>query len=790
MDQRAKPLPGGKRAGAATKVGPDDIKDAVTLGRLHFEKGLRTFEDWSREMIGAFGTAIRQHLPDIWKQVSGPVTGDSVDRLQQALGEATVLRSDFAEQLSSKARSQRAGKLAGAQASSVGKPFGEAMGKQMGSQKGSFANYSFELPAPIDAEDLAHLKDMVLTHPQLRPYDKLNAQLALEKIAGDGQYGGVPTSGEISALEKVFGKGIGTRLRTMQAPSIWEEVVMLRKAGLLSGPRTILRNFIGNAANAARNEGLRPFDAISDQLVRFAFPKATDGRRTVAAGLGWSADRSLNVAQKTAQDVKDVLKHGQDWGGSAEVFKESRNPIVKYALRFQGAQDSVWMNAAYERSLFEQASLMKKKNPSLDLQSLLDNPTEAMDVQAQFDSQVSTFNAPNKLAESVQSLTKIPGLGPVIEFLIPFKRVPSNIGSEIAQANPAGALFNWFRAVSEAKQTGSLSYATQRQLAKQTTNGALGTGLLWMGAELARQGKLTGSAPVDPAQKTTNEALGVRPASLQVGDSRYQLTGTHPFMSVIALGASMYEAAQRRHDQAVSQSDRLSAKGLKPEEFGAMTEVPKIDPLKDAGSWAVAFGSIMQEQSFLKGIKDVVDSAQSERQVQSFVNNAVSSFAPVIVNDAMRTVGKGDDVVRDPSNIGEAFRSRLGFGKDIPAKRDAFGREIKLGGVFDVTNAKEVRADPVSRLMKNNGLTVTKLQRLSKEPADHYQRRQQLYGQFLYHVLSQAEPSLSGVTDRKVLKEVWERLTGAVRSKLDGGLNTDVLEKVNAPQSTRVPAGG
>jgi hypothetical protein len=781
------------RGGAGTKIGPDDIKDAVTLGRLHFEKGLRSFDDWSREMISSFGSAIRQHLPEIWKQVNQPVTGDSVDRLQQALNEASPLRESFANQLSSAAQKERAGRLAGAQSASVGKPLSESLGKQLGSQKGSYANYSFELPAPISEDDLQHLKDMVLTHPQLSPYDKLNAQLALEKIAGDGQYGGLPTSGEIASLEKVFGKGIGTKLRTMDAPSFWEEIVLYRKAGLLTGPRTILRNALGNFVNAVRNEGLRPFDAVSDQLVSLAFKKYNNGQRTIAGVMLPSAERTQAVLQKTTQDVAEIMKHGQSIDGTSEVFKESRNPLVKYALRFQGVQDAIWMNSAYERSLLEQATLMAKKDKSLDVSALVNSPTEAMDLQAQIDSQIATFNAPNKLSDSIKKLTQVPGVGKLIEFLVPFKKVPSNIGSEMLQANPAGTMYNLAKAINEVNKTGELSYTTQRALSKSVVNGTLGGTLLWMGTKLAQEGKLTGSAPVDPTQKTTNEALGIRPASLQIGDARYQLTGTHPMFSVMALGASMYESAQKRFDQATTQADKIKSKGLNPTDFGVKPQTGQVDPKQDAGSWAVAFGSLMQEQPFLKGIKDFMDAASSERKMQSVVNSAASSFAPTLISDAQRMAGKGDDRIRDTIGKGlapdawDAFRSRLGFGKDLPAKVDAFGKEIKLGGVFDVTNAKEVKADPVAVMMKNNGLTVTKLQRLPTEDAKHYETRQQLYGQFLYHVAQSAEPTLSRITDKKVLKEVWGRINDEVRSKLGGGLNTDVLKKLPTSQPSTQP---
>jgi len=769
MNSRAKPLPGGKRAGAVN-IGAEDIADSLTLGKLYFERGYRTFDEWARKMLSDVGRHIQPQLTSIWKQIQASPPDDAVKRVQEAIQTARPIRQNEAVQIANEVRSRQAGALAGIQAQ------GGSLGKQLGQLKGSFANYAFELTDAFTPDDLAHLTDMINQSETLSPFQKVNAHLALEKITGTGanltdtvledgtkrvvHYGALPTDSELGLLTKVFGPGFTSAVKAKaKSPSFIDELFLLRKASLLTNPRTVARNALGNFVQAVRKEALRPVDAIVDIVA-----SQKSGIRTTAAYVPpkWSATKM--VVDQTWNDVKDVLKHGASGVQGATVdYAESKFPLTKGALRFQSIQDVPWQNMARERSIQEQARLMAKGDKAL-AQYWADHPTEAMRVQAEVDAQMATFAVDNKMAEFLGKSSKVPVIGRAVEILFPFKTVPTNIAADLASANPVGMFYN-LRKFFMAANSGDphTVMVAQKHLVRQMTNGGLGTLLLLYGGELYKKGIINPGVANDKGMRDTQSALNQPPASITVNGETKTLSGLHPLINVLVMGASIQRDFQSKLSRIGTEDDTYKSKLLPQDMF---QQSPPKESEAFVQSLLSGYAETMQEFPFFQGIKQMTDAAQTEATVTDYANQVAGSWAPTLYDTFARLGQKGDNVLRRPATPTEAFLDRMGLPVGA-VKVDAFGRVKTQSGPADIFNTQIVRTGTVEDLMRKKGLTVTELPKLphEKDPRNpnrfaQYYARQAIVGQTLYKYLEAQAPYIAAATG----DEARRRWQSAVRS--------------------------
>lgn len=756
IKSRARPLPGGRRAGVLN-IGAEDIADQLTLGKLHFERGYRTFADWSRKMIADLGRSIQPQLPAMWKQIQDEPLDDAVNRVQAAIKEARPIRETEAVELAAGVRSKQAGALAAMQAKNA------PLGKQLGSLKGGFANYSFQLPESFSPEDAAHLVEMVNKNDVLKPFQKVNAQVALEKITGKGGevgYGVLPTDSELELLTRVFGPGFTGAIKAKALGlSFWDNLNQWRKgAGMLLNPRTIERNFVGNFIQAARTEGLRPVDAVFDQMI-----KLKTGQRTTSAFLPSSKESTRFVVQKTIQDIKDIAKHGTSGiqGAGNDYLPESQFGPIRAAMRFQNMQDVPWQNIAHERSIREQARLMAKGD-KLAERGFIDNPTEAMEIQAQVDAAMATFAGENAMATALSNASRT-NLAPLVELLFPFKRIPMNIAGDVATANPLGIIYNIkkFANVAKTGTPGEIA-AAQKLLARKATDGTLGTFLLWYGSELYKQGRLKPAPGADKAKRDTATALDEPGGSFLIDGKAYSVGGVHPFLSAMLSGASMSAKFDENMAKQTQEDEPYEGKMLKPEWFEIDGEADPKLALVDA--IANGMNQTIQEFPFFQGVKQLTDVTRGELAAEEYAYNVVATLAPTLYDTFARLFGQGDPAMRKPATPGEALLARFGLPDGAP-KVDAFGRIVTKTGPFDMLNTRVVKTGAVEDLMRKHKLTVTTIPKLphEKDPRNanrnaQYAARQVVVGSTLYNFLESQVDGLSKIKDPAMRKKMWETL--------------------------------
>lgn len=768
--------PGGSRLRrGAVSVGPQDVTRALKLGALYLEKGYRTFDEWSRQMIATFGASIKPHLSSVWNEVSKVPKSGPVQVLSDALKESTLLRGTVAADVAKQARARTAAVQASYQAKGGGLG---TMGQEMGAFKGTYANHLIELPETLDYADVDHMAQVIDAYEYMSPQAKTATKAALQRLfgldpGGDPRFGVLPQPHEIANLSKVFGLDFGTQLRTMARPTLWQELSSWRKMGLLTNARTIQRNAIGNLVKAVRNSALRPADAALDMLV-----SPISGQRSVTGAPVVTAGTVKRAASRALRDMRDVVRHGAETT-FGEAAPESRFFLTKWMQRGQGVQDVPWKALAYETSIVEQAKLeakalrLKGAEARAHVRALVDSPTEAMGTQAKASAEFATFNNENKLADWLRS-DKVPGedFGQfVVDLFMPFKTVPLNIGADIATSNPLGAVYNLAKTIAKAR-AGALSAAEQAHLVRSMNNGVLGTGLMWLGWEMAHRGQLTGApSSSDRSLNETEQALGAPPTSFFMNGKAYNVGSVNPFFNVMLLGATVYDRTRER-------MDREEAKAAKADFFeeGKDTSVPEgfggmAGALKDRpGAVFDAFQAVLREQSFYKGIKDALDAASSEKSWNQYGAETAASFVPTAVEDAGRTFG-GDKGVKRPQTVSEALQERTGRGFGLPTKADVLGTRVQMeSSAFDLFNTRTALKGEAAEFLRKHRVRIGTVGKEEGETEKSYQARRESLGKLVKQRIEEDLPFLKGETNRVAVQREIDRIVRDAKQELRSGL--------------------
>src|SRR3990167_6338093 len=127
---------------------------------------------------------------------------DLVKILSKTLKEAKPLRG-AQEELYTKARSQKLAKLMAAREKLAGE---KGFYQELGALKGELPKVEYEsIRQNFNQPSVNRLYNMIKENKILDEWDKVNAQVGLQKILGE-KGGGVPTKGEIEKLHTVFGR--------------------------------------------------------------------------------------------------------------------------------------------------------------------------------------------------------------------------------------------------------------------------------------------------------------------------------------------------------------------------------------------------------------------------------------------------------------------------------------------------------------------------------------------------------------------------------------------------------
>jgi hypothetical protein len=735
----------------------EDLAYALKIGKLYVEYGVRTFDEWATKVMEELGTQIsKQQLREIYNQ-SHQGAGDPVSRLAREIDSAKPLRSRK-NLVMAEERSRRAGALAGVQAKGAANA---PIGKQLGTQKGEMADPFFEaVRDKFSEEEIVDFRDRIFSVLD-KPYDRLNTELALEKLLD----GVIPTDTELGLLQRVFGKDLISKV-TAKEDTVWDLVVGLRRAGMLSGVRTAARNVIGNTLSLVTDEIAKYPAQLADAV--FGYISKNGATRSLSpGGVGKGFKSSVTDGLR---DAWSAIKNGEMPGDLSKYdfprelnfqakigdknIASPLNTYVNFVMRLQGAYDKPARAYAIKRSLVDQATVMAKREglKGSDLtqrvQELVKSPPEAMQMQAVMEAEEAVFANTNRIAEGVSKFkssnqaTKVLG-----DAVVPFVKIPTNIVGRVVESTPAGFLFNSAKAFKLLKE-GGMTPEIQRTLSLQLGRGAIGSAAMIMGYEAAKQGWMT--PRFDIGSMDTDNALGRTPSSIKIGDKYYK-AGDVPFGMLMAMGAAVYANDQK-----------LNSKGKEPG-VGSRTVAGAQEMLMAA-----------TEMPVVQGIKEVTDTADNlASKAPKMAASYAGSFAPAFMNDIATWI---DPTIRSAKNPLDAIKARVpGLTGQVPAKVDALGKEAQRQQMWNpLFGSQSKESDPVVAEVARAKVSLRMPKRAENETEAQYMEKAKKYGEAAYNAVKAAlESDQYQQLNPKQKADYLKRRISAAKSKVSAALKVE-----------------
>lgn len=269
-----------------------------------------------------------------------------------------------------------------------------------------------------------------------------------------------------------FKKFVNNFVKNERESSRKEILTNFRRAGLLTSPKTHLRNMSSNALMQASEESIRPLALLADLAA-----SAVTKKRTIQAPSVPSVFKSFAALVRADETFKtlhlesgisrawNILKNGDISEMKKNQLNEMRSgfplldKFVNTTFRFLGAEDALFKVYATRRSLEEQAKTLaitesrekiSKFNSFLDRQKfiqnrkneLLANPTKAMLLEAMLYADFTTFTNDNPVSDIVKQIKDVnENVKFAVETVIPYDKTPTNIILRSLEHTPLG--FVW-----------------------------------------------------------------------------------------------------------------------------------------------------------------------------------------------------------------------------------------------------------------------------------------------------------------------------------------------------------
>ena len=622
----------------------------------------------------------------------------------------------------------------------------------------------------------------------INKYNKANPNNKLSLSDGDIK-GLVAKAQEVQAMPEGRARNIAShqlmeQVNNLIPSTVADKAITVWKAGLLTSPRTTMRNLIGNTLHGISETVKDVPAALNDILL---------SQKTGDRSLTFTTKGVVGGAKKGIMNAKDIMAFGFDPNQAIDKYDVRRvtwdkTPVQQalksytdFVFHAMGAQDQPFYEASFARSLYDQAgAAAKNAGKSGDktfIKNMVDNPTEAMKVAATKDASTATFKNPNQLREVAGKFKTTLGkteAGKVIsEVVAPFTGVPSSIAGQVIQYSPIGLARGVAKnaKVLGGKVTAKELPALQRAASQEIGRGVIGSGLLGVGAYLTAQGLMTGN-PKDAAEARQWELEGKQANSVMVGGKWRSINSVGP-EALVALAGSKIQSAKQNGD--------------------------------GAGKIAADIGKDFTGQTFLAGVQGPLNAiSDPARYGGTYAKSQGASIVPNILKDAAKF---GDKYQREQNSVGDAIKAGIPFVRDsLLPKRDALGNPLKqepngLGAFVDLFNSKTpIKNDVVNELSRlysvDQSATPSKLQKSQTingekkklSPAELDQLEQAtgvpIQQQFKDLMATSSYKNASDELKKKSLDKIVDDVRSQAKTNITSGSNTPITSTSTKSKTT------
>lgn len=499
-----------------------------------------------------------------------------------------------------------------------------------------------------------------------------------------------PTSENKVALSKYVAE--------LQRPTWWSNASATYKAGLITSPKTIARNFVGNKVLSTLETAKDIPAALIDRGLSIF-----SGKRGVVASPRAVGEKIASIP-KGIGDAVSVLRTGSSPLGLENKFEAQRetrlnNPLLdktigaatRGAFRIAGAGDAPFKRSNYTYSIAKQAAVqaanegLKGKAKTSRVNELIANPPIEMRDIATNDAKFATYQSDIPV---IQKFNSAVGKNPITQFLadtvVPFKQIPANVFKTYGyDYTPLGGLGAIGRAISQGKK----GEFNQKQFSESMGRSVLGTGLLGIGGALYNNGSLAPSLPTDRNQLQMALEEGKQGHDLNIPwtDSKVDAGQLGAAGQLLSLGADISDISK---------------------ENGGLLNA---DSLGQVGAQAL---KTVSDQPFLQGFTRALDALKDpERSGGTYIRSALSGVIPPFVNSL---ASLKDPEQRNAKTLADTLASRIPYLRDDIAKRvgiwgeprNTLAAQTGVWSLFDPVNVHKTKDDPIFNEMRRLGLDI------------------------------------------------------------------------------------
>ena len=328
-----------------------------------------------------------------------------------------------------------------------------------------------------------------------------------------------------------------------------EKLRQWRMTAMLLNPRTHVRNFVSNAMTYGMFRLTDQVQSVVENCAeKWGWIDKSD-RQATAGKIGADYREFAEITRKTTGYTRDVSDRFDIRSGRMRVgsFKTNLlNKISSFNSEFLQKADDYFINRRADVTLAQELiaqgyeiqdkdGVLTAVDPNTKKAISQENLEKMMDKALQ-SAEEATYHDFSDLANTLNKFKQKPGLGHVLDIVVPFTKTPANILRRSIEYTPAGLAKNLtfdLAAVKDGKMSAS-------EAITKFSRGMTGSMLMTVGVALAKMGLLT--SPDDDDEETTyykENIFGKQDYALHIGDRYYSLDWAYPSITPLVIGAQL-----------------------------------------------------------------------------------------------------------------------------------------------------------------------------------------------------------------------------------------------------------